>query len=63
MIANVRIHVKQVIGLIRQKYSLLRDTQPIDYVLSRNGSIPTLDKIAVVCCGLVTICNSVIPFQ
>ena len=31
-IANVRIHVERVIGNIRKKFSLLSDTQPIDFV-------------------------------
>lgn len=37
--ANVLIHVERVIGLLRQKYSLLTDTVPIDYVLI---PIPTI---------------------
>ena len=45
----VRIHVERVFGLIRQKYSLLRDTIPIDYVLSTSNSTPLLDKVVVVC--------------
>ncbi|KAK3753003.1 hypothetical protein QZH41_016303, partial [Actinostola sp. cb2023] len=32
-IANVRIHVERVIGLLRQKYSILQSTLPIDYLL------------------------------
>ena len=60
-LANVRIHVERVIGLIRQKFSLLNHTQPIDYVISRNDSIPLLDKIVTVCCALINLCDSVIP--
>lgn len=43
-LANVRIHVERVIGLIRQKYTLLSATQPIDAVSARNGCRPLLDK-------------------
>ena len=32
-IANVHIHVERVIGLLRQKYSILKSTLPIDYLL------------------------------
>ena len=44
-IANVRFHVERVIGLIRQKYSLLSGTQPIDYVLSKECNNPLLHRI------------------
>ena len=47
-IANARIHVERVIGLTRQKYSLLSGTQPVDYVLSKDGNIPLLDRIVTV---------------
>ncbi len=60
-IANVRIHVERVIGLIRQKYSLLSGTQPIDFVISKENNIPLLDKIVTVCCILTNLCDSVIP--
>ena len=62
-IANVRIHVERVIGNIRKKYSILGATQPIDFVTVRNGDVTTLDKIVTVCCVLVNICDSVVPFK
>ena len=61
-IANVRIHVERLIGIIRNKYSLLSATQPIDYVINEDeNTVPTLDKIVHVCCGLINLCDSVIP--
>ena len=62
-IANVRIHVERVIGNIRKRYSILGATQPIDFVTVRNGDVTTLDKIVTVCCVLVNICDSVVPFK
>ena len=61
--ANVRIHVERVIGNIRKKFSLLSATQPIDFVTSPDESKTLLDKIVYVCCALVNMCNSVIPFD
>ena len=61
-IANVRIHVERVIGNIRQKYSILSCTQPIDFVNS-NDQVTTLDKIVCVTCALVNMCDSVVPFD
>ena len=36
-ITNVRIHVERVIGMVRQKYTILQHTLPIDYVTTRIG--------------------------
>ena len=46
-IANVRIHVERVIGSLKQKYSLLERTLPIDLVATKNenNNITTLDQI------------------
>ena len=49
--------VERVIGNIRQKYSILGSTQPIDFVSSGEGAI-TLDKIVCVTCGLINICKN-----
>lgn len=62
-IANVRIHVERVIGNIRKKYSILSDTQPIDFLLSSEDSNSLLDQIVCVSCALNNICSSVIPFN
>jgi hypothetical protein len=35
-IANVRINIERVIGLVRQKYIILQVTLPIDYLTKRN---------------------------
>jgi hypothetical protein len=60
-IANIRIHVERVIGNLRQKFSLLSSTIPIDLV--RDEEVTTLDKIVHVACGLINISDSVVPFD
>ena len=60
-LANVRIHVERVIGLVRQKYQILSGILPIETLYSDN-STPQIDKIATVCCALTNICDSVVPF-
>ena len=63
-IANVRIHVERIIGLVRQKYPILRSTIPIHYVTKRPGEdLPLLDLMIRVCCALSNICDSVVPFE
>ncbi|XP_065297009.2 uncharacterized protein [Dermacentor albipictus] len=60
-LANVRIHVERVIGLIRNKYVILKATLPIDYVVGRPGdNLTPLDKIVTVCCALSNLCPSIV---
>lgn len=62
-LANVRIHVERVIGLVRQKYTILSGTLPIDFVITKDtDEIPTVDKTAHICCSLVNLCDSVVDF-
>ncbi len=45
-IANVRIHVERVIGAVRQKYSILRGTLPVDFLIKKQeDTSPQVDKI------------------
>ena len=63
-IANVRIHVERVIGAVRQRYTILKGTLPIDFVIKRNQEdIPLIDRIIHVCCALNNMCDSVVPFD
>ncbi|XP_062593212.1 uncharacterized protein LOC134254688 [Saccostrea cucullata] len=63
-IAHVRIHVERVIGLLRNKYMIVTDTMPVDFlVTSEENQVPVVDKIVTVCCGLTNLCQSVIPFN
>ena len=63
-IANVWIHVKRVIGNVKQKYSILQSTLPIHYLIKREGEeCPVVDRIVRVCCALCNVCDSLIPFE
>ncbi len=63
-IANVRIHVESVIGLLCQKYTILQATLPIDYLsTSRGNSCPTIDRIIRVSESLTNLCPSLILFD
>ncbi len=61
-IANVRIHVERVIGNIRKKYKILGNSQPVDYLNTKDDTT-LLDMIVTVCCSLINLCNSVVPFD
>ena len=52
-IATVRIHVERIIGLLRQKYTILQQTLPNDYLICRKGeSVPLIDRMIQVCSAL-----------
>ena len=61
-IANVRIHVERVIGLLRRKYSILSGILPIDFsvISNTNGSqeeaTPMIDRIINVSAAYLLIC-------
>ena len=60
-IANSRIHVERVIGVVRQKYSILSSRIAHDFLQSDETDYLPLDKIVQVCCALTNMCDSVIP--
>lgn len=65
-LANVRIHVERVIGVLRNKYSLLKSTVPLDllHVKEVHGKkVTTLDRIVFVSAALTNVCDSVVPFD
>ena len=62
-LAAQRIHVERVIGLTRQKYTMLQSTVPITYLQSDQFNLTTLDKIVRVSCALTNLSDSVVPFE
>ena len=59
----VRIHVERVIGLLKQKYTILQSVLPINLIANDDDSIgeSTIDKIVIVCCACINLCPSVVP--
>lgn len=63
-IANVRIHVERVIGILRQKYTILQSTLSTDYLNSEdNSKVPLIDRIVRVCAALVNLCPPIVNFD
>lgn len=62
-IANVRIHVERVIGLLRSKYTILKGTLSTDFLMSNKEQVPIIDRILRVCSSLVNLCPPIIPFD
>jgi len=58
----VRIHVERVIGVLKQKYTILQNVLPISLIQDENDDTQsTIDKIVTVCCACVNMCPSVVP--
>lgn len=63
-IATVRIHVERIIGVLRQKYTILQHTLPTNYFICRKGEpVPLIDRMIRVCSALVNLCPPTIPFD
>ncbi|XP_065301299.2 uncharacterized protein [Dermacentor albipictus] len=62
-IANVRIHVERVIGMVRNKFTVLKGSLPIEALKANEHGECQIDKIARVCCALTNLCNSVVSFD
>jgi len=63
-LSHVRIHVERVIGVVRQKFSILHATLPINVVAScDDDGVSFVDKIVTICCALCNCCDSVVPFD
>ncbi|CAH3145832.1 unnamed protein product [Porites lobata] len=67
-IANVRIHVERVIGLLRRKYTILSGILPIDFLQcdptgSQEAKIPMIDRIITVCAALTNLSNGIVPLD
>ena len=55
-IANVRINVERVIGMVRRSSQCY---MPIDFVIKRAGEdVPLINRIICVCCALTNVCNN-----
>ena len=57
----MRIHVERVIGVLKQKYTILQGIVPIRLIADSGDTNTTIDKIVNVCGALVNLCPSVVP--
>jgi hypothetical protein len=63
-IAKVRIHVERVIGLMKNKHTILQSTLPISLIKHKDDSdYASVDTILHVCASLTNLSISVIPLN
>ena len=62
----VRIHVERVIGVLKQKYTILQGTLPISLISDSkddNDHEAVIDKIVKVCSACINMCPPVVPME
>lgn len=59
-LAKIRVHVERIIGLLRQKFLILTNRQPITATSKINGDEMYFDYIVKICCALTNLCPSII---
>ena len=60
-LSRVRIHVERVIGLLKQKYTILEGPLPLILIKHKSdGEYATVDKLVHVCAALTNLCDSVV---
>ena len=61
-LAKVHIHIERVIGLLKNKYTILQGTLPIRLIKHKNDSeYSHIDKIVSICCALTNLSQSIVP--
>lgn len=59
---KVRIHVERVIGLLKNKYTLLQSILPVNIIKHKDDSeFTNIDKVLTICAALVNLSPSVVP--
>ena len=63
-LANVRIHVERIIGVVRQRFQILSASGvlPKKLVSNKTSGRVVLDSIVRVCCALNNVLEGVVPF-
>ena len=63
-IANVRFHIERVIGLMKNKFSVLQVTLPLAMVESQQNEaleeVPNIDKLVTVCGAFVNLTTGIV---
>ena len=63
-LSRVRIHVERVIGVVRQKFTILESTLPINLIMcTPQEDISAIDKVVTICCALCNCCDSVVSME
>ena len=60
-LSRVRIHVERIIGLLKQKYTILDGPLPLNLIKHKDdGDYATIDKIVHICAALTNLSDSIV---
>ncbi|XP_066916748.1 uncharacterized protein [Clytia hemisphaerica] len=62
-LASVRIHVERVIGLLRNKFTLLQKILPNKMLMKKSDGTCTLSEVLIVCSALCNLSGPVVPLD
>ena len=64
-LANVRIHVERIIGVVRQRFQILSATGVLqkDYMTLKTSKGVILDSVVRACCAVNNVLEGVVPFD
>lgn len=60
----MKVHAQRVVGLLRERYSILSSTVPLSIIRVRPSGELTkslVDKIMMTCCALCNLCETIVP--
>ncbi|KAK3918520.1 Ribosomal RNA small subunit methyltransferase G [Frankliniella fusca] len=61
-VANVRIHVERLIGLVRRKFQILEHRLNFSMLQHGQGQpVARIDDVVVICCAISNLCNPIVP--
>ena len=58
-LSHVKIHVERIVGMVKQKYTILQSAMPTCLVSCDETSVPAIDKIVLVCSALCNCCDAI----
>ena len=60
-LSHVRIHVERVIGLVKNKFLILKGPLPISFIKHKGDkNVANIDKVLTVCCALTNMSASIV---
>ena len=59
-LSHVRIHIERAIGLLKNKYTILKSILPITLMKHDSDGIAIIDKILTICCALVNLSEPIV---
>jgi len=57
-VPKIRVHINQILSGFKKQYPVLEGVVPVSFCTKKEGEMPAIEKVALVCCALSNIGNS-----